>query len=92
MGFSGERRGAGNEQAHVCHRFAGEFRLVEQARIEGRHAHQQVDLGQQAQYFGGVELLQEQHRAACHQQAVAGHEQAVDMEDRQGMQQPVVRR
>ena len=61
----------------------------QQARVEGRHAHHHRRLGQEPDDFVGVEARQEDERGAGHQRHVGRHEQAVGVEDRQRVQQPV---
>ena len=65
--------------------------MLQQAHIEGRHAHHGCRAGHQPEDLVRVELRQEDHRCTGEQRYVAGHEQAVGVVDRQGMDEHVVR-
>ncbi len=86
-----QRGGATDEQPHVGRCLPGETGVCDQARVEGRHAHQHRGLGQQADHLVVVEPRQPDHRPAVQQDAVQGDEQPVHVEDGQGMQQHVPR-
>ena len=66
-------------------------RLAEQARVEGRHAHDDGGARQQAHEGGELELRHPQDVRGVEQRRVQGDEQAVHVEDRQRMQQHVAR-
>jgi hypothetical protein len=86
-----QRGGAGDEQPHVLAGFPVQARVGQQAGVEGRDAHEDGGARQQAEDLLHVELRQEQHRRAVQQHAVGRDEQPVGVEDRQGVQQHVVR-
>ncbi|ESX22226.1 hypothetical protein X766_01885 [Mesorhizobium sp. LSJC255A00] len=88
--FGEQRRRAGNEQADVLRRLGIQPVLLQEPGIEGRHPHQHCRAGQERDDAAGVEFLLEQHRGAGHQGDVGGDEQAVRVEDRQGMDQHVI--
>ena len=90
MGVGEQRRRAGNEQPHVPRGFFGQRRALQQAGIEGRHAHQHGRARHQLDDQFGIELRQEDHRGAGEQRDVARHEQAVGVIDRQRVDQHVV--
>ena len=92
MRFGKQRRAARGEEPHVRHQFPVEARIVEQAGVEGRHAHHRRRLRQPLDDLVHLERRQEDHRAAGKQHDVAGDEKAVRMEDRQRVQQDVVGR
>ena len=56
-----QRRRAGDEEPHVGRRLARQAGLVEQPRVEGRHAHQHRRLRHPVEHFAGAELRQEDH-------------------------------
>jgi hypothetical protein len=70
---------------------AGEARLAQQARIEGGDAHQHIGLRHQPHQFLHVEFGQQDDRRSRRDGDVGSHEQPMRVEDRQGMQQPVIR-
>ena len=85
-----QRRRARHEEPHVLRQFAGEARIVEQAGVEGRHAHHRGGLRHPFDQLVDVELRQEDHRTARKQHDVRGHEKPVGVEDRQRVQQHVI--
>ena len=92
VGIGQQRGGAGHEQAHVARRVCGEARVVQQAGVEGRHPHHHRGARQPAENVAGIEFRQQDHRSASRQADIGGDEQAVDMEERQRMQQHVIGR
>jgi hypothetical protein len=85
-----KRRASGGEEAHMRGKLPGEARIVEQPRIEGRHAHHRGRPRQPFDELVDLQRRQEDHRTAGKQDDVAGDEQAVRMEDRQRVQEHVV--
>ena len=73
----------------LLHSFPREGGLGQEAHVVGRHPHEHRRFGQQLQGPLGLEFWFEEHRAAVHQEAVSGDEQAVHVEDRQHVQQHV---
>ena len=92
VGLGEERRRAGHEEAHVRDRLPGQARMAKQARVEGRNPHQRGRARQEAHHLLGVEFRAEQHRGIGQEGHVRGHEQAVRVVDRQGVDQDVVGR
>ena len=93
-GFEGlrqQRSGAGYEEARRPTRRHVEPRMLEQAHVEGGHAHEHGGPGQVTQHLADIELRQQQHRRPALQHAVAGDEKAVGMEEGQGVQEHVTR-
>ena len=88
-GLDQHRRRAADEEAHVAAGHAIEPRLGEHAHVERRHAHEDGGARQQADDAAGVEAVEPEHLRAGEQGAVRGDEQAVHMEDRQGVDQHV---
>ena len=64
--------------------------MVEQAGVEGRHAHQRRRARQGGDDRVGVEARLKDHRRAGDQRDIDGDEQAVGMEDRQRVDEDVV--
>ena len=89
-GLGQQRRGAGDEEAHLGADLAVEARIGQQAHVVGRHAHHHRAARQIAQRLLDVELGQPDHARAGQQRAMRGHEQAVHVEDGQHVQQHVV--
>ncbi len=87
-----ERRRTRDEQAHVRARLLGQPLMIQQADIEGRHAHHRRGLRHQAHDLVRIEFRQEDHRRAGHQRDVGRHEQPMGVEDGQRVQQHVVGR
>jgi hypothetical protein len=85
-----QRRRAAGEQPHMGAGLAGEAGMLEQARIERRHAHHGGRLRQQPQHLVGIELLQEDHRAARDHHGIGGGEQAVRVIERQRVKEHVL--
>ena len=85
-----QRRGAADEHPHTAAVAAAEVRILQQAGVEGRHPHHHRGLGQVPLDRVHVETGQEDRRSAAQQGAVQGDEQAMHMEQRQGVQQHVV--
>ena len=92
MRLGEQRRRAGHEQANVRAALARERRMLQQPRVERRHAHHHRCFRQQPHDFVGIELRQEQHRAAGREHGVDRDEQPVHVKDRQGVQQHVALR
>ena len=92
MRLGQQRRRARHEQAHVRRRLARQIGPLQQACVEGRHAHHAGGARHQAHDLGRIELWQEEHAAARQQQRVRRHEKPVRMVDRQGVDEHVVRR
>ena len=90
-GIGEQRRRAGDEQPHVPADFPVEARLFQKPGVERRHAHEHRRSRQPAEDGVDVELRQKQNRRAVQHRAVQRHEQAVDMIDRQGVEQHVPR-
>ncbi len=90
MCFREQRGGPGHEQSDVRGSFAREGRMLQQSCVERGHAHHHRRFRQQPHHLVGVELRQKQHRAAGREHGVDRDEQAMHMEDRQGVQQHVV--
>ena len=84
-----EGRGAGDEETHVPRDRTVEGGRVQQAGVEGRHPHHRRRLRHQADHLARVEFRQQDHRAARDQRDVHRDEEAVGVEDREGMQQHV---
>ena len=81
-----QRRRAGDEEAHVRRRPLGEVVAVEQARVEGRHAHHHRRVRHRGDHRAGLEFRQEDHRGAGAQHRVGGDEEPVGVVDRQRVQ------
>ena len=92
MGLGEQRRAARDEQPDVRNQRTVEARVGEQSRVEGRHAHHRRRPGHAGDKVVDVERRQEDHRAAGKQDHIGRDEQAVGVEDRQGVQQHVVAR
>ena len=90
VGLRRQRRRPRGEQAHAGGGLAGQAGILEQPGVEGRHPHHGGAFGHFLEDHVRVELRQEAHAGAGHQDHVAGHEQPMGMEDRQGMDQSVV--
>ena len=90
VGLGEQRRRAADEQAHVRGRLARQAGMVEQAGVEGRHAHQRSRARQRRDHRVGVEARLEDHRRAGEQRDIGGDEQAMGMEDGQRVDQHVV--
>ena len=65
--------------------------MLQQPRVEGRHAHHRRGSGQLRHDVVRIEFRAEQHAAACQQQRVAGREQAMRVVDRECVKQHVRR-
>ena len=85
-----EGSAAGHEQAHVLDEFTGEARMREEARVEGRHAHERGGRREETHDLVGVEARDEDHRSARDEGDVHRDEEAVGVEDREGVQEHVV--
>ena len=90
MGVGEQRRRARDEQPHMLGGVLVQAGVLQQAGIEGRHAHHHGGAGHQLQDHVRIELRQEDHRGAREQRDVARHEQAVGVIDRQGVDQHVL--
>ena len=88
-GVDQQRRRAADEEAHAAARLARQRRLGEQAHVQRRHAHEDARPGQLANHRLGVEAREPEHPGAGEQRAVRGDEEAVDVEDRQRVDQHV---
>ncbi len=66
--------------------------MLQEPRVEGRHAHQHRRARRHGQDLAGVEPGQEKQRTAADEQHVDGHEQSVHVIDRQGVDQHVLLR
>ncbi len=86
----GERRRAGDEQAHVRDERTVELRAGQEPGVEGRHAHHRRRPRQIGDHPVGVKAGMEEHRAAGEHDRVGGDEKAVGVEDRQRVQEHVV--
>ena len=82
---------AGYEQARAPAGRLVESRMLEQAHVEGRHAHEHGCPGQMTQHLLCIELRQQQHRRPALQHAVAGDEETVGVEDGQRVEEHVIR-
>ena len=89
-GLFRERRGTGDEQAHVGAGLPAEVRARQQPCVESGHAHRDRRTGEVTRERLRVEPRQEHHRSARQQDAVHRHEQAVHVKDRQRVEQHVV--
>ncbi len=78
-----------DEQPEVVGLLLAEVALSEQARVIRRYAHQHRALRQVAHDLADVVARQPAHARAGQQRAADGDEQAVDVEDRQRMQQTI---
>ena len=85
-----QRRRAGDEQAHVRCRLAVQAVLLQQAHIEGRHAHQRGGARQRGDDRAGSNFGWKIIAAPAMQDDIGGDEQAVRVEDRQRVDQHVV--
>jgi len=63
-GLQQQRRGAGDEQAHVLRRFAGQRRFGQHPHVQRRHAHEDGGLAHLRDHQLRVELRQPDHLAA----------------------------
>ena len=70
-------------------RLARKPRVVQQPGIEGRHTHHGSGVRQAGQHLIQLETRQELHCATGQHAGIGRHEQAVGVEDRQGMQQDI---
>ena len=66
-------------------------RVRQQPGIEGRHAHHHRRGGQRREHRVQIELRQQDHAGARKQRDIGGDEQAVDVKNRQGVQQHILR-
>ena len=89
VGLGKERRRSRNEQPHMGGGLAGQRRMGQEPRVEGRHAHEDRRPRHRGKDFAGIEFRQEDHRGAGKEHRVDGHEQAVGVIDRQGVDQHV---
>ena len=85
-----QRCGAADEHPHPTAVPAVEVRILQQAGVEGRHAHHHRGFGEVLLDCPHIETGQENRRGTAQQGAVQGDEQAMHMEQRQGVQQHVV--
>ncbi len=87
-----QRRRAGNEEPHVRRGLAGQARMVEEPRVEGRHAHQRRRRGHGGDDRVGVEPALVDHRRPGEQRDVDRDEEPVGVEHRQRVDEAVGRR
>ena len=86
----GEQGGrARDEQPHMGGAGMGKAGITQQAGVEGGNPHHHACAGHVVQDGIGVKAGQKDHRGPGQQRNIGGHEQAVDVKDRQGMQQHV---
>ena len=90
-GLQQQRRRAADEQPHVAAGRARQRGFVQESHVECRHAHEDGRLGQVRDHRARVEPVHPDRPAAVEQRAVRRHEQAMDMEDRQRVDQHVAR-
>ena len=69
---------------------AAQARVLQQPDIKGRHPHHHCGGRKAAEDFLNVELGQQDDGSARRQADIDRHEQAVDVEDRQGVQQHII--
>ena len=79
----------GDEQAHGANRRTVKARLGKQTDVQGRHAHENRGLRHFFKHRARIKLREPDHLAAVEQSAVQGHEQAVHMKNRQGVDQHI---
>ena len=92
VGFGKQRRGARDEEPHVAGRFAVQALVLDQTGIEGRHAHHHRGFRHLLERLVGVEFRHEIHGCTGEQHDVGGDEEAMSVEDRQRVDQPVIGR
>ena len=83
VGLCQQRRRTGDEQPHIGGRALAQVSALQQANIEGRHAHQHGRPRHRCQSSLRVEFLHGQDARTRGERHVASHEQPVDMIDRQ---------
>ena len=81
----------GDEEPHPRRRLGIQHVVLEQADVEGRHPHQHGRPRHQLEDPVDVELRQEDHRGVGEERDVGRDEEAVGVEDRQRVDQHVVR-
>ena len=79
-GLFGQRRRTADEHAHALAHRRVEMRLVQQPRIERRHAHHDRGLGKVTEHLLRFEARQEDRRRSTQQRTVQRNEQAVHVE------------
>ena len=89
-GLVEERGRARDEQPHFFAQPLVEPVAREEPRVEGGHAHHNRRVRQIIEDGVCLKFLMKQNLAACDQEGVERHEQAVDVIDRKRMQQPVL--
>ena len=86
MSFRQQWRTTRDKQAKVLHHICGEPRVVQQARIESRHAHHAVGVGYCRDNAVNIESRLKNHLRTSYDGNIGGDEQAVSVIDGQGVQ------
>jgi hypothetical protein len=86
-----EWRGPAREQPHRRASLGGEARRRAEPGVVGRHAHEDGALRKPIEHRIDVEATQEGDGNGGQQRAVQCHEEAVDVEDRQAVNEVIVR-
>ena len=92
MGVGQQGRRPADEQSHVGAACPIETAMFEQAGVERRNAHERRGARQRLNDRVGVKAVMEDHLRPRQQRDIDGDEQAMRVENRQGVDERVVRR